>query len=562
LNNRTDRGEKTLAQEDRELERWLVETLGDDTLKRSARAAAIIPTTAAGKDHKIQCLIVSQQLKKGIVSRVRRTEREKIDILQVDTEIFEKDLGSAFLGDLVAVMMLLPYQPVLGYNYLRRWEKIFKKRVILEGICSLLLEYGPAATELMIDPLYFPADKIRRIASFHPEIEIGVETGQFPRIDKVPVSIEPALRGFSEAFRELHQEGVIQLIDGELVIRHEYVRAELLGVAAPEAILRDLERTARWYIAEGLAKYTDPVGALRAVSNSLRRRLRRESRKRPDLVDPERYIYFATSSGKQPLSPEISSEEMAARSGVFAGASGIRTTRLRGVLNSVFVMESSGRRVIAKRFNDWSNLKWFPLSIWAIGVRDFALIGKNRMANEYAFNRHLHGEGFCVPNVLNVAWRDRTILEEYVEGSESSSVVNRVLSGREVRPEDSELIRKAARTIAQVHEKRVGLGDCKPENMILKPSGDVYLIDLEQAEFGGDPSWDIAEFLFYSCRYALRPKNVHGLCRNFIEGYLEVGSQAAIRRAASPRYLSIFAPVMTLPVMIKIARECKKASRA
>jgi len=517
---------------------------------------------SARSDRERQCLIVSEQLKRGVVSRVRRIEREKIEILQVDTEIFEKDLSSGFLGELIAFMMLLPYRPIVGGDYLKQWDRIFKKRVVLEGINSLLIEYGPAATELIIDPSYFPADKIKRLGSFHPEIENAIGTGQSLRMGKPLISVETALRGFSEAFEELHRQGVVDLVDGGLAIRHEYAKAMLSRVAAPETILRDIERTARWYIAEGLAKYTDPVGALRAVSNSLRRRLKRENKKCLEVVDPERFLYFETSMGKQPISPEISSEEMAVRSGLFTEASDIRTSRLRGVLNSVFVMESSGKRVIAKRFNDWSNLKWFPLSIWAIGVRDFTLIGKNRMANEYAFNRHLHSEGFNVPGVLNVAWKERTILEEYVEGSEPSAAVSRLLSSRGVRAEDIELIRKVARTIAQVHQKQVGLGDCKPENMIIKPTGEVYLIDLEQAEFGGDPSWDIAEFLFYSCRYTLRLNNVQGLCRSFIEGYLEVGPRNIIEKAASPRYLSIFAPVMTLPTMIKIARECKRAGKA
>ena len=57
--------------------------------------------------------------------------------------------------------------------------------------------------------------------------------------------------------------------------------------------------------------------------------------------------------------------------------------------------------------------------------------------------------------------------------------------------------------MAQVHSHEVVFGDTKPENVIVKKDGAIYLIDFEQAaEDGkGDKTSDVAVFLHYAGHY-------------------------------------------------------------
>ena len=47
------------------------------------------------------------------------------------------------------------------------------------------------------------------------------------------------------------------------------------------------------------------------------------------------------------------------------------------------------------------------------------------------------------------------------------------------------------------------LGDTKPDNILVKPDGSIYMIDFEQASQNhkGDKAWDIAVFLYYAGHY-------------------------------------------------------------
>src|SRR5260370_35896074 len=95
--------------------------------------------------------------------------------------------------------------------------------------------------------------------------------------------------------------------------------------------------------------------------------------------------------------------------------------------------------------------------------------------------------------------------------------------------------------MANGQDLEAALGDTKPENFIVDRDGKVTLVDLEQARYIGDYSWDVAEFLFYSGHYWLPFNNaLLEYVEAFVNGYLEKGSPRVLRKAASPRYVRIF----------------------
>ncbi len=63
------------------------------------------------------------------------------------------------------------------------------------------------------------------------------------------------------------------------------------------------------------------------------------------------------------------------------------------MLNDVYLIKAHGNggetKVLAKRFKDWSGFKWFPLTVWSLGARPFAITAQARLAKECAINEFL-----------------------------------------------------------------------------------------------------------------------------------------------------------------------------
>jgi tRNA A-37 threonylcarbamoyl transferase component Bud32 len=129
------------------------------------------------------------------------------------------------------------------------------------------------------------------------------------------------------------------------------------------------------------------------------------------------------------------------------------------------------------------------------------------------------------------------------------------------------MISKAGELLAQVHSRDITLGDTKPENMLVKSDGSIYLIDFEQASQvtqKGDKAWDVAVFLYYSGHY-MQPLNAGGVkaesfTQAFISGYMKAGGDIYdIHKAGTSKYTRVFGIFTMWSIISVIANTCKKA---
>ena len=114
----------------------------------------------------------------------------------------------------------------------------------------------------------------------------------------------------------------------------------------------------------------------------------------------------------------------------------------------------------------------------------------------------------------------------------------------------------------QVHAHGVALGDTKPDNVLIKRDGTIFLIDFEQATKDGDKPWDIAVFLYYSGHY-LQPyysnAKAESVTHAFIAGYLKGGGNVSdVKEAGAPKYTRVFSIFTPPPTMRAISNICKK----
>jgi len=499
-------------------------------------------------------------------SRKLSYERKPFDegllsILTVDRGTFEKDVENDWLGGMLVESLLMPYEALVNKNFLWHQEVKAKKRLIVEIIDNLILEYPEMSRELLLKPEFFMWEAIARKASLYPPIIcrlLGSSKGGFNRETQKSI-----MQGFEAALKEAERDGVVSFSEGYIVINEEYIDAFKGRKLRLLNLLRNVRNSILRHSIEVFPKmmlslFEDYTAYAKQSAVEGRFLL-------PELEDTKRFIFIPTSFGPVSLSDKLTISEFTREVLFEERGLNIKMERLGGVLNSVYLMKPSGKndakKNVVKVFKSWYGLKWLPLALWALGTRGFAVLGKTRLEREYAINMFLSSHGVRVPRIIHVSPTDRLIFQEYVEGESLTQIIRRICSSSEDNDELYAVIRKVGEEMAKVHNLNVSLGDCKPENMKLTPNGRICFLDLEQAERGGDQAWDIAEFLYYSGHYAyMSPIKVpKKITESFVDGYLEGGGNAEnIRKARSPKYIKVFSFFTPPHILYVIANTCKK----
>ncbi len=380
-----------------------------------------------------------------------------------------------------------------------------------------------------------------------------------------------AMLGYLEALDKVEKEGAIRFSDGCVRICRDF----LTQVEGKKARFVNLFRTAqRTLFSSFLGAFSK---TLAFVSQSKEMFLKVQggifgnSRLVNQLEDPHRYLYIPTSRGLVPLSDSTDVEAFARKVLSSDEEVVIEINKLGGVLNDVYLVsvfeKNEEKKVVVKRFRDWSSFKWFPLNLWTLGTRTFAVSGRSRLERECSINHELHNRGYDVPKILYVSHVERLVFMEHVEGEKLDKIVRRIVNSQTDEEAKAALtvISKVGERFAEIHTLGIALGDTKPENiMVRKENREICLLDLEQASRSGDNAWDIAEFLYYAGHYIppfAGTRAAETIAKAFVEGYLSAGGDIKlIRRAGNPKYTKVFS-VFTLPhIMLAISNICRRTT--
>jgi len=377
------------------------------------------------------------------------------------------------------------------------------------------------------------------------------------------------LCGYVEALEQLEKEKKIILSEGYVMIpkqlvaesKNPKVRLTNISKNAPRTLFTSLFGVFPQLL-NFFSQNTETLLKLQRFTN------KREVTATRHFVDPQKYVFVPTAEGLISLADRVDIKAFARKMFLNDKDAKIKFERVGGVLNDVYLIKANSngveKKVLVKRFKDWSGFKWFPLTLWSLGARTFTVLGRYRLESECAMSELLRCEGFNVPKVLHVSHNERLVFMEYIEGENLSNAIKRIATSKSKEKTEKDLtkIMRVGETLAQVHSLNFALGDTKPENVIVDPTDKIYLLDFEQASHGGDRAWDVAEFLYYSGHY-LPPLNSNGkaesIARAFIKGYLKAGGDVdTIRKAGTSKYTRVFS-VFTLPaVIVAMSNVCKK----
>jgi tRNA A-37 threonylcarbamoyl transferase component Bud32/uncharacterized protein YneF (UPF0154 family) len=502
-------------------------------------------------------ILILEAYNRKITYRRERSGKFNAFILLVDKKIFENDVDKAFLGEFVGSRILDPYEPFINSDYLWMEEVKIKKRVITEEIESLIHRYTNICCEILIDPTFFMYKKMQKMSKIYPPLAQNYlkmlgSKGSENNVARI-------MKGYMAALQELQTDDVI-CFEGNYV-RVSRMFLGRVGKTAYKIIapFRETERMIRRYAVHGFSGATTPSIIWREISTRFEGSFKVKEDV-PKMEDPERRLFLKTELGLMSLSNESTLKDTIMSGIPFGEVSNVKIEKLGGTLNSVYLIrffkDNEERKIAAKRFEDWSNLKWLPLSLWAFGAQKFEIPGERRLENEYKMNRVLKNLKFHVPEIYYLNVKNRVLLQQFIDGLNVENIIRKILPLGYAAKKEINLLYHVAGSLAKVHCENAVIGDCKPENMILGKDNQVYLIDLEQASECGNIIWDIAEFLYYTGHFTTSSYEIRPITEVFIEGYLTEGKRENVREVASLKYRRIFSFFVAPNVITEIAKIC------
>jgi len=367
----------------------------------------------------------------------------------------------------------------VGSEYLSGYEELFKRRKVVEALTGLALEYPQLSSEILIDPRYFLFENLHRMTKIYPPIssiylDFTGEEGEG--------NIESAMKGYMRIIRELAEEGSVHFKGEYVILNRGFVEEALKRRFRVIDFLRMVEKTLRTYLIQGSHEVGELLNFYLEMTAQYGRGFM-EDRPGVEREDPKRFLHLPTTLGVTSLRDETGIEDLIRRVEPLGKIFRVELERYGGVLNEVYLLRfrKSGKeeKALVKKYQNWVGFKWFPLALWTLGTQDFAVLGRSRLEREYAINSLLYREGYPVPGIYNVDLNRRLLIREFIEGDNLVGTVKNILS-KEGESDEFDMLRRVGGLIAGVHSLGVSVGDCKPENFIASPNGEIYLIDLEQ----------------------------------------------------------------------------------
>ena len=515
-----------------------------------------------------ELVLVIRDFPRRVMSYIKAVDTRTIVIVAVDQWIFERDVERGFLGEASAGTLVFPYTAISGELYLRKEEIVLKKRLILELLANLSFSFPELADRLRIKPEYFMYEvMMNRVRAFPP---LASCVANFMRDAQRMKQNDPTLNGYVEALKQLEAEKKVILAEDYVLMPNTLIKSSKNPKNRLTTLSKNAPRTLFTSIFETFPQLLNSFSQNMEVFP----RIQTLSKWRKSLnaarysVDPQKFVFVPTAKGLVSMADRVDIEAFV-REKLLNGKNGkIKRENLGGFLNDVFLITANSggeeKRVLVKRFKDWTGFKWFPLNLWVLGTRTFAVLGKARLERECAIGELLRSEGFKVPKILHVSPNERLVLMEYVEGENLSYAIKRIATSESNSNigKDLEKLSKVGELLARVHSLNVALGDTKPDNVIVDRTENLYLLDFEQASQGGDKSWDVAEFIYYSGHYlpSLHSSTkAEAIAKAFIDGYLNAGGNVnVVRKAGASKYTRVFSFFTTPSALLTMATICRK----
>jgi tRNA A-37 threonylcarbamoyl transferase component Bud32 len=471
-----------------------------------------------------------------------------LSILTVDKELFEMDVTNGSLGEFVAGRILSPYEPLINSRYLETHEINLKTRIIIEELRDLVIQYGELSRGMRIKIEFVILSRFKKRIKTYPPLKYSYLN--LFRYDLKNKNLRLMKRGFNLALIETEKKGIIESEADNFRITDGFIDKILKRKHIEKAInVIDFSRRAlHSYIAHGRAGRVSLDILARELTAKINRELNSSRVKNMEIPDSRSYLYLKTAKEYVNVNERNSINEIIKS---FEGECDISIKSLGGALNEVYLAKVGKKNYVIKKFSDWYGFKWFTLNLVALGTKYFSVSGKARLSNEYGISNYLEDNRFTIQKIFHINFTKRTLVKEYIKGLLLSDAIKN-FKDLQNKIDLDDIFVETGKLFSNLHDQNIVLGDSKPENLIFNKKGDIITLDLEQSKKGGNKSWDIAEFLYYSGHYfGLTRSIMKRIAESFIDGYCIHGNPDIVKKSASLNYSKVFS-FWTPPMIIYV----------
>ncbi len=484
-------------------------------------------------------LVVLRKGEKNMKIINRRINGVSVSTTIIDESLFKKDCSDEELGGAAAHLLLIPYTPLIGGEFLGNMEAGYFKHISMESLRNLILSYKLSSTFFIVTPEYILYDKLKRISTIYP-----LSRAHIKNLDRR--SIEIVLEKLKKSIDTLVYEG--------------YLKKNIIGYSPTEKLVEkilsektlintseDLEHIFKLYISTKQSTVLDFIRYVTLDPSTLMA---------PKTPDPEDYLYTVTSLGPQPFPLRLTVEEFI-KNIAEVDVEKVTVKRSGGILNATYTVEfyrdKKLERIFVKKYLNWSDFKWVAAWLWALGVKNFSIMASTRMSNEIFFINKLSELGFNTAEILHINWKDKILFQKYIEGENTIQYIKN--RGLEKAGEAAE---KLGKVLSKLHLNDVTMGDCNPFSFIFTSNQEVYLTDLEQCSLKGLKPWDLTELILYTAHY-LPADLVEEFAYKFSKVYLENGGDPGdLRESTEQKYTRLLSPLTPFWIQSRAIRGIKK----
>ncbi len=530
----------------------VLETIKSVSSEAKPRAVCVYGSHVAGyakADSDYDVLIVLPNFQPKVRYKYISNQAE-VSALLVDSEALEKDAAKASLGEFVVGRLLNVYEPLEGEAFLEQVEFLFKRRVFIETLQEVAGSVGEFASELLLPISYFLFEKIRKRAAIYPPALYSYSKTYSKQL--ISHNLPPALNAFEGIARQFAQEGIVTYDNGYVGIPQK--SASHIQVSKVSAALTQTARGVRQYAVHGYAGRVGLGVVRKEVASKLSRSKEIESV--PDEIRLPKSLW-KVEEGR--LIAE-SDDWLRPTAEALGFDKNVKVTEHGPdelyYTSTTYTLEQADKKVsvAVKRFRDIWAVKWAFLKLWALPGKTFDLTPLSRLRREYHASRELRKIGLNTPEIVCVMLADRILITKFIDGVDLGRVVSSIHSGRS---HNTTPLTAYGEAISIAHSHGYTIGDTKPSNAVIQ-NDRLFLVDLEQAGEGGDRSWDIAEFIYYSNKLTLNASAAKVITDSFLEGYMRIGDRKAVQNALNLKYLAPFEPLI-LPTVAKAVRDTIKS---
>lgn len=510
-----------------------------------------------------EVILIVKDYQPRISNNITIIQDRTISVFTIDQWIFERDVDRGFLGETFAASLVVPHKSILGQEFLYQQEIILKKRLILELLENLVKNYPEIVHKLEIRPEYFMYEVLLERVRLFPPLLYSLSNFL---TSSVNTENRTVLQGYIKALNLLKKENKINFSKNVISLKKDFIDRS----KNPKIYFNNLRKKTPRTIFTSVFSVWSNFLSLFSQKTKLLANIQKSNPEidyNKKLVNPQEYVFLTSNRQKFSLADGVNMLTFAKKYLKIEEKNEIKFEAIGGVLNDVHLIRSLShqeeKKIIVKRFRDWTGFKWFPLSLWSLGARTISVLGRTRLAKEYEFNRFLNNKGINVPKILHVSHKNRLIFMEYIEGEDLSQIIKKFMKLNVTQKNSSYLsiFRDVGKLFAEIHKNDLTLGDTKPENIILNSNGKIFFLDFEQAAFGGDKSWDIAVFLYFIGHYIppfYQKDSVLLLINSFLSGYLLNGGNIQdVRNVSKSKYTRIFS-VLIMPNFLALVSNTSK----